>query len=147
MITKGIVEEIINPYSIKVRIPFYNKIAAAPNATPSEELYVAAVCALPNSVMNYQVGDVVFIGFENHTTSKPIILGQLSREIGSANSAEVTVNSLTVNVDTYLSDLTTIGNVKPAEISYLQGVNKNLQFQLDILSERIAKLEEKLKEK
>lgn len=147
MITKAIIDTVLNNNTALIRIPFINKSESSASATLQKNLYTATICALPNSKMNYQPGDVVFVGFENHDGSKPVILGQLSREEQTRQCAEIKVDSLKVNVDTYLSSNTTIGEVNSKEIACLKGANRNLQFQIDILEQRIAKLEEELMNK
>ena len=44
MITRGIVEKIIDQYSVKVRIPILDKVGASDAATPTDELNTAVIC-------------------------------------------------------------------------------------------------------
>lgn len=134
MITKGIVEHIIDKYSIKVRIPVYNKIEGVVGATPSKELSTASICTISHFDPNLSVGDIVFVGFEDNNTAKPIILGVLYKNLNSSSAGDLILNSLKVNVNTSLSSETTIGNITSKEISYLSGLNENIQTQIDDLN-------------
>lgn len=73
MITKGIIESIVDKYSIKVRIPTLNGIGKT-------DLSTAFICTLPNASINFAVGDIVILGFEDNTFSTPIVLGFLYRD-------------------------------------------------------------------
>lgn len=147
MVTKGIVEELIDDYRARVRIPFFNGIQGTSSATDTKDLYVATIATLPNCKLNLQLKDVVYLAFEDNKLDSPVIIGQLSRETTTERNAIMKVDTLNVGVDTYLPSYTYIGDITPQEISCLKGINKNLQIQLEILSERIAKLEEELNKK
>lgn len=145
MVTKGIVEELIDDYRARVRIPFFNGIQGSFSATDTKDLYVATIATLPNCKLNLQLQDIVYLAFEDNKLDNPVIIGQLSREATTERNVIMKADTLNVNVDAYLPSYTHIGSITPQEISHLKGVNKNLQIQLEILSERIAKLEEELK--
>ena len=119
MIQKAIIEQKIDKYSMKVRIPVYNKVKSDPTATPLEELYTASIQTLPGCSPNYQEGDIVLVDFENDNISLPIIVGLLYREDMPKGSTDVTADSLTVNVNTNLSENTLIGAVTPESIKKL----------------------------
>ena len=59
MITRAIVEEIVSPYQVKVRIPLLDRAESSPMSTKKEDLNIATICSLPNCYVNMQVGDVV----------------------------------------------------------------------------------------
>ena len=80
MITKAIVEEVLTPYQVRVRIPILDRVSSSELSTPTEELNIATICSLPNCYINVQKGDIVFVGFEDNTYRKAVILGHLSRE-------------------------------------------------------------------
>ena len=136
MITKGIVEDIIDEYFVRVRMPVYNGVTTAPSYVATEDLPQATICTLPSCKPNLQVGDVVFVGFEDNDFNKPIILGHLYGDFVKEFGADITLNSLTVQVNTQLSEDTSIGNVTPDNIKALQGAHDNLQAQIDILSDQ-----------
>ena len=141
MITKAIIEEIVDAHSAKIRIPLYDKASYAPNSVSKDNLSIATICSLPNCICNYAVGDVVFVTFEENERRLPIIMGQLERDNIKEASLSINASTLSVNTDAYLPEETHIGDVSAKEIQYLKGLNENLQVQLNILSERIAKLE------
>ena len=144
MITKGIVEEIRDTYYALVRLPIYNGVPIASNSTPDKDLNVATLCALPNTHPNLQVGDVVFVGFEDNDMGKPIILGCLYCENSSNSSASITLNSLEVLVDSHLSAETEIGNTTAIDIQNLSHTSGNLQAQINLLKDDIEKLKQDL---
>lgn len=134
MITKAIIQEVIDNYSARVRIPIINKADTDSDATPDSELYVAYISTLPNCKYQLQKGDIVFVAFEDNDVSKPIIIGYLSNE-NTKSFASLEVDSLQVNNHTTLSENTNIGNVTKKEIGSLSGVSNNIQKQFDLLSE------------
>lgn len=142
MITKGIVTEILNTYFVKVRLPVYDRVTQASLSVPSSDLNTATVCTVPNCRPNLRVGDIVFVGFEDNDLCKPIIIGCLYGDSVTKSSADITLNSLVVSVNTVLSDDTTIGNTTPKDIQNLSRTKDNIQQQIDRLSERIKQLEE-----
>ena len=140
MITRGIVEEIVSPYQVKVRIPLLDRAHDSPLSTSTESLNTATICCLPNCYMNMQVGDVVFVGFEDNTYYKAVILGHLSREVMSNTYSDVNLGTLTVISGADLPQSTTIGNVSSTEISRLSGVTENIQKQIDYLKDQLETL-------
>ena len=142
MITKAIVEEVISEYSAKVRIPLYDAIEGSRDATLYKDLSNATICSFPNSTNNVSKGDIVFVGFEDNDTGKPIVLGHLVKEKASDTLINLDVGSLTTNSTTKLSSSTYIGNVKPVEIDALKNVKSNIQAQLNVLLENKKEVEE-----
>ena len=139
MITKGIVEEIITPYQIKVRLPIYDKMENSQDATPNENLSKATICTLLNTKNQVNKNDIVFVAFEDNDISKPIIIGQLYRE-SLSSIPDLNVRAFTTNAVTTLDANTTIGTVSPNEIKCLEGARYNLQAQIDRLREDMEKL-------
>ena len=137
MLTKGIVEEVVSQYQVKVRLPIFNKSKDAIGATPKEELSDAIICTLPNSILGLQVGDIVIVGFEDNNTNKPIVLGCLSVDTKSTSGSGLILSSLQVNLDTQLSKDTHIGEITPEEIQSLSKIKSNIQWQLDVLNQKI----------
>ena len=136
MITKAIVEEILSPYEVKVRVPVLDRCDWN-MATSPENLNTATVCSLPNCYVNLKVGDIVFVGFEDNTYYKAVVLGHLCREAASTTYADLILNSLTTHSDTILSSNTTIGNVTAENIKCLEGVSDNIQRQLNYIKEQL----------
>lgn len=149
MITKAIVEEIISPYSIRVRIPTLNAIQGAQNSTPTNELSAATICTIPNARNNVQVGDIVFVGFEDNDLSKPIILGHLYKE-NSENKEyagtllELMLNSIAIQFSASLPENTYIGEVQPYELQMLRGQTSNIKDQFDSIMQEIEEIKTKL---
>lgn len=140
MITKAIVEQIMSPYEVKVRIPLLDRTTMSSLSTSTENLNLATICTLPNCYTNIQVGDVVFVGFEDNTYYKAVVLGHLAREAMSDTYADVIFNSIDVRETVRLSSDTSIGEVTSSNISQLQGARDNLQKQIDNLQEQLDKL-------
>ena len=143
MITKGIVEQIVDDYTYKVRLPLYDGITSAPTFTSTDDLNIATVNCPPNCRYNLHIGDIVFVGFEDNDMGKPIILGFLYSDKSMSTSCDLTLNSLIVKVNTKLSDDTSIGEVSSQDIRNLVRTKGNIQQQIDLLSKRIKELEEK----
>jgi hypothetical protein len=142
MITKGIVEEIISPNEIRVRLPVYDRAKDTSSATKTEDLTVAAVCGLPNCYNYVDIGDVVFVGFEDNTTYRAVILGHLIT--GSAErspTVQASFSSLNVTGNTSLSQNTSIGDVSADDVHQLLGIKDNIQKQLDFLNSKIDALQ------
>ena len=139
MITKAIIEEVLTPYQVRVRIPLLDRIASVGLATPTENLNTATICSLPNCYINLKVGDVVFVAFEDNTYRKAVVLGHLSRELCDTYS-DLVLNEVIVNSNAVLPQETRIGNVSALEISMLQGLTDNIQKQIDSLKEQQQRL-------
>lgn len=99
MIQKGIIAQVIDKYTYKIRIPKYDKIEAATASTKTDDLSQGIVCAMPGVDVSYVPGDIVLVSFENDELSKPIILGLLYREQKTDSDISLT------NVDNSLSDI------------------------------------------
>lgn len=89
MLQKGIIETIENKYTVKVRIPKYDKVVSDATGTKTEDLATGIVCTLPGMNITYSEGDVVLVDFENDELSKPVILGLLYREEESNSVLEI----------------------------------------------------------
>lgn len=134
MLTKGIVEKIIDSYKIKVRIPVYNKPNYVNGATSTDNLYEACICTLPNCYINVQVGDIVILGFEDGDVSQPIILGCLCAKDITDSKIDLISNSLQALNSATLPQNTSIGKVTAKDLGYLTGLKSNIQGQIDTIS-------------
>jgi hypothetical protein len=134
MITKAIVEEIISPYKVRVRIPLLDRPTHTPLSTKTQDLNTATICTLPNCYINLQVGDVVFVGFEDNTAYKAVVLGHLCKE-AVTTYADMILNTLEVNVAAKLPANTSIGNITATQLAYLEGLTDNIQGQLNSLKQ------------
>lgn len=88
-IQKGIIEKLIDNYSVKVRVPKYHKIATDVNGIKTENLADSIICSQPGMQVTYSVGDVVLVDFENNELSKPVVLGLLYKANGSNAILEI----------------------------------------------------------
>ena len=102
MIKKGIVEEIIDQYSVRVRIPQFHGIKGSAGATKTEEILPATICTVPNININFRINDIVIVGFENDDFSKPLILGALYAEGNNRSTLDIRADTLTVDIKTIL---------------------------------------------
>lgn len=97
MLQKGIIETIEDKYTVKVRVPKYDKIDSDSLGTKTEDLATGIVCTLPGMNLTYAVGDIVLVSFENDELSKPVILGLLYREQESDSVLEI--NGIDSSID------------------------------------------------
>ena len=144
MITRGIVEEVIDRFNVKVRLPLLDGVQSGSVRATTKGLRTMVMCSLPRVEMNLQVGDVVFVAFEDYSEDRAVILGCLFRENTTSTRVSIDANSLVVVGNTILTDATRIGDVEGTEIQCLIGVSDNIQRQLNALSERLDVLEKKL---
>ena len=96
MIQRGIVEQILDKYLVQVRIPVYDKAKSAASSTKTSDLAKSIICVSPGTEVNYVLGDVVLVGFENDEISKPVILGLLYRSSKTGSSMSIDAISDTV---------------------------------------------------
>ena len=141
MITKGVVEEIVSPFSIRVRIPSIDRIATSTIHTAANNLREAIVSALPGVVLHLAVGDVVIVDIPDTSNSSGTILGYLYRQETKEFKCDALFDTLSVQSSSMLPKKTSIGEVTPSEIGCLRGVTTNIQKQLNDLLERIERLE------
>ena len=135
MITRGIVEKLLDRYTIKVRMPILNRMKQNSNSILSDDLNEAVVSVPPNFDPNINVGDVVFVAFEDNNFGKPVVIGYLYRSNMTPTDGDIILNSINVKIAANLSADTTIGDVSSTNISYLKGVTSNIQGQLDSLKD------------
>lgn len=86
MFNKAIIEKRIDAYNYKVRIPRYNKTSYSSFSTDADDLYEAIVCITPGVFPVYDIGDIVFVQFENDQLNQPVIVGKLYREDDDSES-------------------------------------------------------------
>ena len=89
---------------------------------------------MPNIFIQLNVGDTVYVAFENNNIKHPVILGYLSTD--STVIVDITGHSISISESATLPADTSIGNVSATEISYLNGLTANIQQQLNDLSEQ-----------
>ena len=124
MLTKGYIQAVLSPHSVRVRLPIFNKVENVQGATPVEELATAPICTLPHFIQNPQVGDIVFVDFEEDQYSHPVVLGYLSIENNRPNFVSATLEDLTALGKTRLGTDTNIGEIDYKNIATLKGMEK-----------------------
>ena len=131
MVTKAIVENIIDNSHITVRIPVLDRIENSSTGTPLNSCQTASVCSLPNIEYNFNIGDIVFVDFEDNNMDSPVILGYLY----GVNNSKIDGNVLSLLVDSCskLSDNVSIGEVSKDDIGCLHGIKTNIQNSINLL--------------
>ena len=144
MIYRAIIEEVVDKCTAKVRIPLIHRSSMSNQYTHEANLPEAKICTLANTEPNIRVGDVVVVAFENNDSTKPIIIGYLytGNEYGTYTSPKV--NSLKVNLDTKLSEDTTIGTITYNEILQLKNIKENIQESINQILNRLDNIESKI---
>ena len=129
MITKAIIKEIIDKYQVRVDIPLLNSTLDS------------IVCTLPKAKFYPEIGDIVFVAFEDYDLGKPVIIGSLFKE--SSNTSNIDINAVSLKVDghTTLSSDTTIGNITFEQLKYLEGLQQNIQSTFELIDQRLNNLE------
>lgn len=135
MIQKGIIKELLlNENRILVRIPILE------SAGGQEVVLSCLIMNQPGIVNGYQVGDVIFVAFENQDLDTPIVIGKLYTGTNNLSSSAFIGDSLTVSGKTTLSTECNIGEVSYIELSSI----KYLIEQVEKLNNRVDELENKL---
>lgn len=143
MITKGVVEEIVSPFSIRVRIPSIDRIYQSNVHVSKEALDVAVVCTLPGCDINLQVGDIVIVS-SDEAEEDLIILGTLYKSRKSTTLTDFEIANLIIRDSAVLPFTTQIGNVDSEAIQCLEGCRYNLKSHLDDLQTQIDTLKLKI---
>lgn len=132
MITKAIVEQIINKNSVKIRIPILDKVVDASTGISIENCQIATECVLPNFYYNFNVGDIVFVDFEENNMDTPVILGYLTNT--SNQFTDGSLFSINVENDTTLPSNTSIGIVSKEELECIETTTNNIQNDIDSIN-------------
>lgn len=143
MVTKAIIQEVLKPTAVRVRIPILNKIEDVVGSTPNSELPISALCSLPNFIINPRVGDVVIVAFEEDNLSKPIILGYLSTSGFNGSLIDIKCDELTVAGAIRMNEDIIIGDVTYENLHTLKGMRDNLLERLTKINMAIDELAEK----
>ena len=106
MITKAIVERLPENGSAKflIRIPIFDGFEGSKEDTDYNSLTEATLCCLPGVSNPVNVGDIVYVGFEDNNIARPVILGHLylgDSPNASKTSIGLNLNSLTVSDQKY----------------------------------------------
>ena len=139
---RAIIEQRIDNYHYKVRIPLINKFSSSVGATPSNELAIATVAASPGSFPYFKSGDIVYIDYEETDTNKPVIVGSLYNDLSSNINSDSKVDSLTVGVNVNLPKDTQIGDISASNLQQLRGLTNNVQNAIDRLNDNTNEISE-----
>lgn len=97
--TRAIIEQVLNNYHVRVRVPEYDGKAGTADAAATSELPIATVCCLPGIVPKYRIGDVVFIEYEGDTLEYPVVIGLIASAGNTTTMSDIHCDSLHVNVN------------------------------------------------
>ena len=101
MITRAYIEEIdYDNARVKVRIPLLNGVVNSKYSTPPSQLSWAKIIIIPGIEVQYNVGDVVFVGFEDNDVSYPVVLGYMmtTKESRVNKDLKVTLTATSLKV-------------------------------------------------
>lgn len=79
---------------------------------------LATVCSLPGCTPIYATGDIVYVDFEEDNMAYPVVIGSLLSSESKSSIINLDAESLTVNVNTQLSEDTAIGNTMYDQIAF-----------------------------
>lgn len=139
MIAKAIVEEVIDKYSIRVRIPSIDRTYQSSVHVNSSDLDIAVVCTLPGCDPNIKAGDIVIVA-SDAAEEDTIVLGHLYRSKKTETLCDMLLSKLQVANVARLPEDTTIGDVSSFELQQLSGIRGNVQLQITQLQEQVARL-------
>ena len=136
MITRAIIQQCVSPFTYKVRIPIFDRIEEASHHTANENLLTAVASVNKGCNDQFQVGDIVFIAFENNDLGQPVIIGHLYREniLKDKLGPILNARNLIVDGNTSLSTSTKIGEIDYQKLYYLKNVTGDIQNLLDSTS-------------
>ena len=145
MITKAIiVEKKDNLY--RVRIPLLHGAENSANSTANNDLPFASVCLSVNCLNPFNIGDIVFVSFEENDSSKPVILGFLYIEQEENNidsTQDLFIRNIKVLAKAHLPNGTMIADAKNINFEHLTNTDENIHEQLKEIKARLAELENK----
>ncbi len=122
MITRAIINKIDYESSkIRVRIPIFDGIANDPHSTADEDLSWATILCLPGFNIDYEIGDIVIVAFEDDDNGKPIIIGYLKLDNSKNDDYKVRANLKSANIE---ENLNTSTQVNLGKLTYKQIFDK-----------------------
>lgn len=129
-ITEDGVEKYDNIY--EVFLPIFLSAGQSKDSKLSPSSVKATLCYQPEHLNSYNVGDVVFVSFEDNDKSKPVILGKLY--LGNSQIESRTndiVQDLKVTHNAKLPKDTTIGDISGEELERLFRDVANNGYKID----------------
>ena len=134
MVTKAIIKEKINN-KFTVRIPLFE--SAGNN---NEVVFTATLCYQPGNLEAYNVGDVVFVAFENSEISKPVIVGKLYLGEEKNPRGQIQTSSIEILAEAKLPANTSLGNVSAEDVYSAIRNDKITQDRLNQLEKKLNDL-------
>lgn len=115
MITKAIIQQLNTNEDnhFKVYIPLLRKA----NNSKEDAVLSATALSISGIINNFQIGDVVFVAFEDSSYEKPIILGKLLKNGEEDITTKIICSSLKVLEKTSLSYNTSIDTLNMQDVS------------------------------
>ena len=136
MITKAIIEQKIDEFQYRVRIPIFDRTSDSTYFTDIDELAIAVASAPKGITNSLEVNDVVFVGFEDNNIATPVILGQLYNEkLLKQHNLHIQARSIDIEESVNLP----IGTTLNADINLYDYIVK-LKEQVDALELQIKQL-------
>lgn len=137
MITRGVIEQVVDSFHVKVRIPTLDRVSSSSVYTATENLNTATYASVPGCGVQLQPGDIVIV----HVASEAVtIIGYLYRPEAISKRCSFNLDVLDVSECAKLPKNTTIGDVNSESISMLNGVRSNIQEQLDDIIKKLDEL-------
>ena len=138
MMTKAYIQEVLTPYSVRLRVPLYHKLNGVNNSVPDGLLPVAAINTVPNIKIDPKVGDVVIVEFEEDDLLKPIVVGFLYNANALKSTTDIVCEDLSVNgICALPKDNTTIGEIEYKNIECLKNQEVNIKEALELITDSI----------
>lgn len=131
MIAKAVIEEKLEN-KFRIRIPLFES-----SGGNSPCLLTATLCYVPGNLDCYNIGDVVFVSFENNQISSPVILGKLYTGPDSKTTNLNRSSILKADTEAQLPKNTSIGEFSSEEVYSTFKKTK-------IYEDRITDLEQKM---
>lgn len=142
MIRRAIVEQVVTPFRVKVRIPEVDRAKKSSQHISTDELDELTVCVPAGWHPNFQIGDVVIVSYDVFSPDESVIIGFLYKE-NLESVSELDITQLIVSSYANLPKNTVIGDVTANQLHSLTGVRDNIQKQLDSLQEQINQLQKR----
>lgn len=142
MIRRAIVEEVVTPFRVKVRIPEVDRAKKSSQHISTAELDELTVCVPAGWHPNFQIGDIVIVSYDIFSPDESVVIGFLYKE-NLKSVSELDITQLIVSSYASLPKNTIIGDVTATQLHSLTGVRDNIQKQLDSLQEQINQLQKR----
>lgn len=144
MITRAIVESVEDAYHVRVRVPTLDRTTVSNVHSDTTGLNIATICTLTQYDPNLQVGDIVFVAFEDRGLSNPVVIGYLYRNEKTQTYADQVLGTLQVIDTAKLPTNTTIGSVTYTNLKSLTGCDFQIREAIQNLQADVEQLKKQL---